>query len=130
MAKSCYNQCFTDQRSCCHCYTKNYMNQYSDNEYLYCPGSHCTITSCEEYCEGETGDSSEYISGNCCNHPNDPCCHDCSILFCPIALAIDIITFPLRSAKYHSHKCCKSTPKVIVSEQIQPDIQFIQIEPK
>jgi hypothetical protein len=138
MAMTCYNQCckqffkqcFTNNRGCCHCYTEKYMNRYSDNKYLCCPGTHCTVTSCEEYCDGETGNTIEYTSENCFNSPSDPCCHDCSLIFCPIALAIDIITWPFRTAKYHSHKCYKSNQKVIVSDENKPELLVIEMEPK
>jgi hypothetical protein len=116
MSTSSCNKCFNDQRGCCHCYTTEYMNQYNDNKYLYCPATHCTIKSCIEYCDEDTGGIDNYTSDNCCNSTTDPCCHDCALIFCPIALAIDIITFPFRSLKYYNCKCYNPKPKVIVSE--------------
>jgi hypothetical protein len=128
MKDSCYEQCFNDRRGCCHCYTTDYMKNYSDNDFLFCPATHCTIESCVEFCDGETGNIDNYTSDNCCNSIYDPCCHDCALFFCPLALVIDIITFPFRSIKYNSCNCCNSKLKVIISEQIKPDIPVLEID--
>lgn len=47
MCKNYYNDCFSRQ-GCLHCYTESYMKQYSDDNFLYCPGVHCTNESCIE----------------------------------------------------------------------------------
>jgi hypothetical protein len=122
MCINCYKECFKDRRGCFHCYTTKYMKKYSDNNYLYCPAVHCTTESCIEYLDEET----EQNEALCCHSYNDPCCHNCALIFCPIALVLDLISMPCRTCK---HKCCNNKQKVIVSQKIKPDVHIIEIQP-
>lgn len=102
-----------EQQHCCHCYSSSYQENTFDygleNKFFICPGTHCTINSCAEYLNEETD---EYNSECCCNAINNPPCHDCSVLFCPIALALDIVCLLPRcfiSNRGCGNKCCKCT---------------------
>jgi hypothetical protein len=87
------------------------MSQYSDNSFLYCPGIHCTFESCIECADADSG---EYDTSQCCcNGRGDPCCHDCSLIFCPIAMVLDMISFPYRCISY---KCKKNKENNVVKE--------------
>ena len=72
MAYNCYNQCITQETGGCHCYSTKYQTSQLEDEanpkqFMYCPGVHCTIKSCEEWCDGETGGMDNYTHNNCCN---------------------------------------------------------------
>ena len=106
MCNICYNDC-NSEIEYFHCYSKKYSEIYSDN-FLCCPGVYCTIESCIKCCDSNIEDynNSQY----CCNSPSEPCCYNCAIIFCPIAMITDIITFPFRCILY---QCNKNNNKII-----------------
>lgn len=116
MCKSCYKGCFIENTGCCHCYTNKYYNESIDDQSCTCcknyylfPATTCTIDSCVEYMDGET--SREYNHNSCCNDYNDPPCHDCSCIFCPIGFALDIICIPFRVPYYTIKNCSENNNK-------------------
>lgn len=120
MCKNCYNDSISIDGPL-YCYTKSYMKQYSDNSFLCCPGIHCTIESCFECADGESG---EYDTSQCCcNGRGDPCCHDCAMLFCPIAMVLDIISFPFRCISY---KCKENKENTTM---VEANNDFIKDQP-
>lgn len=105
--------CYIDDTiHCCHCYSETYQHDnlyYNLGEsFLMFPGTHCSITSCAEAADGETG---PYIySQCCCSAVNDPICHDCSLIFCPLAFSLDLLCLIPRcfiSKHGYGNKCCK-----------------------
>lgn len=104
----CFN--VKDSQHCCHCYSSSYQdvdNYYDLEKFFICPGTHCVINSCIEWADGESG---PYNYDDCCSSNKDPPCHDCSLLFCPLALTLDILCLLPRcfvSDYGYGNKFCK-----------------------
>lgn len=99
-----------DPTDCCHCYSAKYQNDRLMNDTFFkCPATFCVFESCIECLEGETERGNTYT---CCNGPRDPPCHDCSCVFLPIALVLDIACFIPRCFGYEHGPVGKSCVKI------------------
>ena len=97
-----------DPKSCCKCYHRNYYEKFT-----CCPGVKCTLTQCEQCCEDEYNDGHPH-SDCCCNtNPSlEPPCAGCSILFCPIAMVIDVVSMPFRFIDKQCYNCKNNVKNV------------------
>lgn len=88
--------------NCCKCYHPKYYEKFT-----VCPGVKCTLTQCEHSCEGKY-DNGNTNSDCCCNdNPMlEPPCASCSLLFCPIAMVLDIVSCVPRFIIHQTFKCC------------------------
>lgn len=94
-----------DPTSCIKCYHRNYYKKFT-----FCPGAKCTLTQCEKSCEDNKEDEKPLINCCCNTHPTiEPPCASCSIIFCPIAMIIDIVSCPIRLVVNISCNCCENS---------------------